>query len=211
MNSKQLRILIVDKQEIFRLGLKEALSAFPNITIVGDVTTEGDVFSHIRLTMPDIILMDDFEVSLQIIKNNIPSKIILLTNVLTGDAAFSAVKSGIMGYLEKDTSASELIDSIQKVSMGSPTFAPSIAVEVLTLIASSSDANPEKKPKLTRREVDILQLVATGKDNNSIANELNVSKATVRTHLNHIFNKLELSNRVQATLYALRNGIANLT
>lgn len=210
MNSKQLRILIIDKQEIFRLGLKEALSAFPNITIVGDVTNEGDVLSQVKLTMPDIILLDDIETSLEIIKSNIPSKIILLTNVLTGDTAFSAVKSGVMGYLEKNTSTSELVDSIHKVSTGSPTFAPSIAVEVLSLIASSSDTNPEKKPKLTRREIDILQLVATGKDNNTIANELNVSKATVRTHLNHIFTKLELSNRVQATLYALRNGFANL-
>lgn len=210
MNNKQLRILIVDNQEIFRIGLKETLSAFPDITIVGDVPNGDDVLSQVKLTMPDIILMDDIEASLEMKQSDIPSKIIILSNVSTGDAIFSAVKSGIMGYLVKNTSPSELVESIYKVHGGLPTFAPSIAVEVLSLIASSSSTVTEKLPSLTRREIDILQLVAKGKGNNIIAQELNVSGATVRTHLNNIFTKLHLSNRVQATLYALRNGFATL-
>ena len=154
--------------------------------------------------------MDNTEASVEIRQSDIMCKIMILANDSNGDGILSAIKAGVMGYLAKDVCPHDLVESLYKVHDGVPTFTPSIAVEVLSLIASTSSSEPEKDTSLTRREIEILQLVAEGKDNNTIAQDLNVSGATVRTHLNNIFTKLELSNRVQATLYALRHGFATL-
>ncbi|OBQ46006.1 LuxR C-terminal-related transcriptional regulator [Halodesulfovibrio spirochaetisodalis] len=210
MNNRNLKILLVDRQEIFRIGLKMVLSKATGITVVEDVSTENSILPKIELTKPDIILIDDLETSLRLIKRKIPSRILLLTNIISEDELATIVKAGILGFLEKTASPEELVESIRKLNCGLLTTNPTIATQALRLLITSHDLTAEKTSQLTSREIEILQLVATGRDNKTISNELNISCATVSTHLNNIFCKLGLANRVQATLYALRNGLSSL-
>ena len=216
--AKAIRILIVDDHEIFRIGLREALSNFPDMKVVGEATDGEEAARKTRHTQPDIILLnigmpvlDGIQTTLRLKECNSSSKIIMLTSIATGESIFSAIKSGAMGYLLKDSSLDELVHSIRDVAQGKPSFTPSIAFEALAGLCHDSEEKkePEKHP-LTPREVEILQLVAEGKGNKTIAKELVVSEATVSTHMNNILSKLQLTNRVQATLYALKQGLASL-
>ncbi|WP_430734919.1 response regulator [Halodesulfovibrio aestuarii] len=215
---KPIRVLVVDNHEIFRIGLREGLSSTSEVTVVGEASNGNEALSKARHLLPDIILMNigmpvmnGIQTSLEIKKSNLTSKIIILTHKTEGDTVFSAIKSGAMGYLLKDISLTELTQNICKVQRGEPAFTPSIALEALSLIASPGEHKHSEPHPLTPREVEILQLVAEGKGNKTIADELTVSEATVSTHMNNILTKLHLSNRVQATLYALRKGLSSLS
>jgi NarL family two-component system response regulator LiaR len=115
-----------------------------------------------------------------------------------------------MGYLLKDTGSSELIDAIRKVHGGESSLHPEIAHKVLLEVRQPSPEVQLTSDPLTEREVEVLKLVAEGKSNKEIAEELKISPNTVRTHINRIFKKLHLANRVEATLYALSQGVSSL-
>lgn len=215
---KPVRILIADHHEIYRIGLQECLSQHSDMCVIGEASNGEEALAQAKHLLPDIILMsinlpmlDGIQTSLEIKRCNLTSKIIILTSNTAGDTIFSAIKSGAMGYLLKDTSTTDLAQHIRKVYNGEPAFTPSIALEALSIIASPGEHKHVEPHPLTPREVEILQLVAEGKGNKTIATELTVSEATVSTHMNNILTKLHLTNRVQATLYALRKGISSLT
>ncbi|OBQ55227.1 response regulator [Halodesulfovibrio spirochaetisodalis] len=215
---RPIRLLVVDNHEIFRIGLRESLSKHADMSIVGEASNGNDALAQAKLLTPDVILMnismpvmDGVQTSQELKKLNLSSRIIILTNNTSGDIVFSAIKSGAMGYLLKDIAAEELAQYIRKVNQGEPAFTPSIALEALSIIATPGEPKHVESHPLTPREVEILQLVAEGKGNKTIATELTVSEATVSTHMNNILTKLHLSNRVQATLYALRKGLSTLT
>ncbi|SIO09887.1 response regulator [Halodesulfovibrio marinisediminis] len=215
--NKPIRILLVDNHEIYRIGLREGLSSNSDMTIVGEASSGEEALSQAVHLTPDVILMnigmpvmDGVQASLEMKKRNLSSKIVILTHNTSGDTVFSAIKSGAMGYLLKNISIADLSQSIRKVCSGEPAFTPSIALEALSIIASPGEHKHAEPHPLTPREVEILQLVAEGKGNKTIADELTVSEATVSTHMNNILTKLHLSNRVQATLYALRKGLSSL-
>jgi NarL family two-component system response regulator LiaR len=133
----------------------------------------------------------------------------VLTSFAENHQVFSAIKSGAMGYLMKNTSSDELLDAIRDTYEYRPVLQPAIARKLMRDI-QLQDSEGEKDNALTERESEILRQVARGKTNQEIADELVLSERTVRTHLTNILAKLQLSNRTQAALYALREGIAHL-
>jgi len=167
---------------------------------------------------PDIILMDmlmpvmdGIQAIREIRDRKLPGRIIALTSFATDDKLFPAIKAGAMGYLLKDSTPEELLDAIRRVHRGEPSLAPDIARKVLSELSQPGEGADTPTPDpLTPRELDTLRLVAKGKSNKIIAEDMFVSEATVRTHMTSILSKLHLANRVEATLYALREGIASL-
>jgi NarL family two-component system response regulator LiaR len=137
------------------------------------------------------------------------AKILALTSFATDDKVFPAIKAGALGYILKESDPEDLVRSIRKVNRGEPSLHPNIARKVLQEISQPAFGTPTPDP-LTGREVEVLGLVAKGMSNHEIAEHLAVEEVTIRTHVSHILRKLQLANRVQATLYALREGLASL-
>ncbi|SIO12721.1 response regulator [Halodesulfovibrio marinisediminis] len=213
-----IRVLIVDDHDIVRIGLKGFLSGYDDIEIAGEAANGQEAVERTAELTPDVILMDmvmpvmDGIQAIQEIRDRkLTGKIIVLTSFATDDKVFPAIKSGAMGYLLKDSAPEELLHAIRKVHNGEPSLAPDIARKLLAELALPDEAKEPTPEPLTPREVDILRLVAQGLSNKTIAEKVFVSEATVRTHMTNILSKLHLANRVQATLYALREGLASLS
>lgn len=216
--NKGIRILIVDDHEIFRVGIQEVLSRYSDVEVVGTATDSRDAVQQTLRYVPEIVLIhmtnpgvDGIQLTADIRKHAVSSKIILLTGIATGKSVSAAIKAGVQGYILDDTSWDEVLNAIRTVHGGEVYFSSSIAMKALTELVTNKESDVAEAHPLTPREVEILRLVAEGRGNKGIAKELIVSEATVSTHMNNILSKLHLSNRVQATLYALRNGLATLS
>ena len=214
--SANIRVLIVDDHTVVRDGLNALISAEAGMTVVG---MAGDGLEAVRLArevQPDVILldlvmpkMDGVQVINEIRKENSKARILVLTSFAENHQVFSAIKSGAMGYLMKDSSSEELIQAIRDTYQDKPVLQPEIARKLMRDI-QSHEPQSSLLSTLTEREIEILQYVALGKTNQEIADELFLSERTVRTHITNILGKLRLTNRTQAALYALREGIAHM-
>jgi NarL family two-component system response regulator LiaR len=158
------------------------------------------------LVMPGL---DGIEATRQIAADEAGPPILVLTSFAGDDKVFPAIKAGALGYLLKDSEPAELVEAIQQVHRGEPSLPPSIAQKVLKELRRPPARPPTPDP-LTDREMEVLRLVAKGLSNPEIAQQLVITGATVRTHVSNILSKLHLANRVQATLYALQEGITSL-
>jgi NarL family two-component system response regulator LiaR len=192
------------------------LSLEADIEVVGEAANGREAVKGASELNPDVILMDlvmpelDGIQAIQQIKANQPdAKVLVLTSFATDDKIFPAIKAGALGYLIKDSDPAELITAIRQVNAGECSLHPIIARKVLQELKLSPKQAPTTQP-LTEREVGILRMVAQGKSNRQIADELVISLGTVRAHLSNILGKLHLASRTQATLYALREGLASL-
>ncbi len=132
-----------------------------------------------------------------------------MTSFATDDKVLPAIKAGALGYLLKESAPEDLVQAIHQIYRGESSLHPVIARKVLQEIAHPSDRPPTTDP-LTEREAEVLRLVAQGLSNQDIAEKLHISAPTVRTHVSNIMSKLYLANRVQAALYALREGLTSL-
>jgi NarL family two-component system response regulator LiaR len=135
--------------------------------------------------------------------------ILALTSFASDDKVFPAIKAGAIGYILKDSEPEELVRAIYKVHRGEPSLHPRIARRVLYELSHPGEGAPTPEP-LTARELEVLRLVAKGLSNQDIADNLVIAEVTVRTHVSNILSKLHLANRVQATLYALREGLVSI-
>ena len=211
-----IRIFIAEDHAIVRKGVRNLLSLEPDIEVVGEAVNGREAVEQVGNLNPDVILMDlvmpelDGIQAIQQIKANHPeAKVLVLTSFATDDKIFPAIKAGAMGYLLKDSDPAELIMAIRQVNAGEYSLHPIIARKVLQELNLSPKQSLRTQP-LTEREVGVLRMVAMGKSNRQIADELVISLGTVRTHLSNILGKLHLASRTQATLYALREGLASL-
>jgi NarL family two-component system response regulator LiaR len=158
--------------------------------------------------MPEV---DGIQAIKTIIEKQPEAKIIVLTSFSTDDMVFPAIKAGASGYLLKDSDADELVRSIHEVQRGESSIDPKIARKLLRELADPpTKPQPNDVDPLTERELEVLKLVARGQSNAEISEHLVISEGTVRTHVSNILGKLHLASRTQATLYALRTGIASL-
>lgn len=214
--TEKIRIFIADDHAIVREGLRALLATEPDLELVGEANDGAQAVSKARTLKPDVILldmvmprMDGLEAIVEIKKNWSEAKIIMLTSFSDDEKVFSAIRSGALGYLLKESSPQDLLQAIHSVARGEGFLSPSIASKVMREINQPPKLPPTKDP-LTAREVEILQLVAQGLTNDEIAEKLVLSERTVRTHVSNILAKLQLANRTQAALYALKEGLTSL-
>ena len=211
-----IRILIVDDHTVVRDGLVALLSAEQGMEVVGAASDGIEAVRLAKELNPDVILldlvmprMDGVQATIEIKRNNPASRILVLTSFAENHQVYSAIKSGAIGYMMKDSSSEDLIQAIRDTYANQPALQPEIAKKLMRDIQQQGGSQSDDN-SLTEREIEILQKVAEGKTNQAIANELFLSERTVRTHITNILAKLGLSNRTQAALYALREGIAHM-
>jgi two-component system, NarL family, response regulator LiaR len=216
MSDQLIRVLVVDDHPIVIGGTRAFLEQVEDIQVIGEAHNGAmavDVFKQLKpdVTLMDLIMpeMDGIEAIRLITEDEPEAKILVLTSFITDDKVFPAIKAGAMGFLLKDSEPQELIDAIRNVYKGQPTLHPNIARKVLRELGRKSVDTPIPDP-LTDRETEVLQLLSKGFDNQQIAEKLFVAEVTVRTHVSRILRKLQLANRVQATLYALKQGLTSL-
>jgi NarL family two-component system response regulator LiaR len=214
--SGSIRVLIVDDHTIVRKGIKALLAETSDIQVVGEASNGLDATQLSKQLEPDVILMDllmpkmdGIEATRQISAQQPQVHVLVLTSFVGDDKIFPAIKAGAVGYLLKDSEPSELIRSIHMVHRGELSLHPIIARKIMQEIQEQPAARSSPE-SLTAREVEVLQLLAKGLSNEEIAAQLVISAVTVRTHISHLLAKLHLASRVQATLYALREGITSL-
>jgi len=218
MTQPPIRILIVDDHGIVRKGTRALLERIPDFAVVGEAGNGKEAVAQAKELQPDVILMDlmmpemDGIKAIGLITASQPnSRILALTSFAADDKVFPAIKAGALGYMLKDADPEDLIQAIRQVHRDEPSLHPSIARKVLQELGRPQTTPPSPGPDpLTERELEVLQLVAKGLSNQQMAEQLTVAEVTIRTHVSNILSKLHLANRVQATLYALREGLTTL-
>jgi two-component system, NarL family, response regulator LiaR len=215
-NPKSIRVFIAEDHAIVRKGVRTLLSLEKDIEVVGEAANGREAIEQVGKLNPDVILMDlampelDGIQAIQQIRGNQPdAKVLVLTSFATDDKIFPAIKAGALGYLLKDSDPAELAMAIRQVNAGECSLHPIVARKLLDELNLSVKHSPTAQ-SLTEREVEVLRMVAQGKSNRQIADELVIGLGTVRAHLSNILGKLHLASRTQATLYALREGLASL-
>jgi len=211
-----IRILICDDHAVVRAGLRALIEAKPDMELVGEAADGVAAVEKARELRPDVILMDlvmprkdGIEAIRDIKRENSQARILVLTSFSEDDQAFPAIKAGAMGYIIKDSLPEELLEAIRDIHQGQPSLHPAIARRLMQELGQAG-ASPSPIELLTEREIEVLKLVARGLTNQEIADKLVVSKRTVDSHINSILAKLRMTNRTQAALYALREGLVGL-
>jgi DNA-binding NarL/FixJ family response regulator len=217
----KIRVALVDDHQIVRDGIKALLENAPNIEVVGEANTANGLLEKLDIINPNIVIVDislpdisGIELTKQIINSHNEIKVIVLSMHTTQEFIFNAIKSGAKGYLPKNITRDELIESINQVNAGKEYFSKEIS-EIILKNYLKQVKNPERTPEtqeqqLTSRESEILKLVAEGFSNQLIADKLFISVRTVESHKNHIMQKLELTTTVELVKYALKNRIIDL-
>jgi DNA-binding NarL/FixJ family response regulator len=207
-DAARIRILVVDDHSIVRAGLVAMIARRQDMEVVASAANGREAVEQFDVYRPDVTLMDlrmpemDGVTAIQTIRKRHPrARFILLTTFDTDADITLGIQAGAMAYLLKDTPREVLMDTIRSVHAGQRSIPPEVAIKL---------AEHASAPKLTPREQEILQHMAAGKSNREIAGELFVSEGTIKTHVNHIFDKLGVQDRTQAVLLALKRGIARL-
>lgn len=210
-----IKLLIVDDHVVVREGLKAMLNLIEDMQVVAEAENGLQAIAAYETYQPDVVIMDlvmpemDGVEAIKTITEKHPKALILaLTSFSTDHMVFSSIKAGAIGYLLKNTPPEELLNAIRQVQNGNFPLSPEIAKKVLNELGGHANKNPTPEP-LTEREHEVLIMLATGMGNSEIAEKMVVAPVTVRTHVSRILAKLHLANRVQATLYALREGIVS--
>ena len=214
-SNKKIKILIVDDHVVVREGLSAMLSREPNIEVVGEAENGAQAIDKADKLKPDIVLMDlrmpevDGVEAMQRIKQQHPEiNFIVLTTYDNDEYIFKGIEAGARAYILKDSPREELFRAINAVYKGESLIEPAIAGRVLDKLVELSHQG--SATDLSRREIEVLELIASGTGNKLIADKLNISASTVKTHIQSIFQKLEVNDRTEAVTKALSKGIIRL-
>jgi DNA-binding NarL/FixJ family response regulator len=217
MNKHQtIRLLIVDDHPMVREGLRAVIAQEPDIEVVGDASDGRSAVQQARDLCPDIILMDLLMPGMSggqavkaILAAQPAQRILLLTSVDEPQTLLETIRAGALGYVSKNALPAELLQAIRTVYRGNMVL-PMPLARALLRSQDADDASPAAVSSLTEREAQVLELVAQGLSNDTIAAQLSISARTVSVHVSRILAKLELENRTQAALYAIRVGLVEL-
>ena len=211
---EKISVLLVDDHAIVRQGLRTYLGLQPDIEVVGEGSDGREAINLVRDTLPDIVLMDlvmpnldGVEATRQVTALSPSTRVIVLTSFSEDEKVFASIKAGAQGYLMKDVLPQDLVRAIRTVHRGEAQLDPEIARKLMQEFTNPQPTAP--KHDLTERELDVLRLIAQGKSNKEISDDLVLSEKTVKTHVSNILQKLHLSDRTQAAVYALRQKIVD--
>ena len=218
MLSKATTVFLVDDHELIREGIKQLLELGGDIQVVGQAGNGDDAIEKILYYNPDVVLLDinmpkmnGIDVLRRLKDLGVKSKIIMLTIHKDREYLLEAMKIGADGYVLKDSDAEGLMRAIRDVKSGKTYIQPSIA-SLLVEDVNNIDANGDsaKIDALTKREYEVLTLIAEGLSNKEIADKLYISEKTVKNHVSNILKKLDVNDRIQAAIFAFKNNIKKL-
>lgn len=204
-----IKIILVDDHEMVRLGLKSFFNLQPDVEVVGEATNGHDGIALALELRPDVVVMDlvmpemdGVEATLKILDEWKEAKILVLTSYLDNEKIYPVIDAGAKGYMLKTSSAAEILNAVRKVAKGEISIENEVDKKF-----KAYEEEPKLYQELTNRETDILNLLAKGYDNQSIADELFISLKTVKTHVSNILSKLDVDDRTQAVVYAFKHHL----
>jgi DNA-binding NarL/FixJ family response regulator len=211
-----IRVLIVDDHAVVREGLRTFLQLQDGLEVVGEAADGLQALEGAEALRPDVILMDlvmpklDGVGAMRQLRARVPdSRVIVLTSFLDDERLLPAIEAGAAGYVLKDVEPAELARAIRAAYAGEAIIAPSAAARLLQAIADRPRPVAVEPERLTRREREVLTLIAGGRSNKRIAFELGISEKTVKTHVGHVLAKLGVTDRTQAAVLAVREGLVS--
>jgi NarL family two-component system response regulator LiaR len=211
---KRITTLIVDDQPVVRQGVRAFLEAQPDIDVVAEASSGAEAVALAVEYAPDVVLMDlimpgmDGVEATRRVKEACPqTRIVILTSFHDDEHVLPAVMAGATSYLLKDVSPAELVDAVRKAMRGEAALHPSIASMLMRGLRDKRKSERQIKHDLSDRELEVLRLLAEGLSNSVIATQLFISEKTVKSHVSSILNKLDLTDRTQAAVYAWREGL----
>lgn len=216
---ERIRVLLADDHTLFRKGIRNILEEMPDVEVVGEAATGAEAVEKACALVPDVILMDikmpettGIEATRQVLQENPHIGIILVTMYDDPESAFAGMRAGARGYVLKEAEPEELRRAVVAAQRGEVMLCPIIASKVLEHFRAEagSVARPLPYEQLTRRELEVLQSAADGLTNKQIAERLFITEKTAKNHISNIFSKLNVNDRTQAILYALRQGLVSV-
>jgi DNA-binding NarL/FixJ family response regulator len=212
------RVVLVDDHDLFRTGLRNLLEEQEGVQVLGEAADGAEAVQLVREAAPDVVVMDlnmpkmsGVEATKQITAESPLTRVIVLTISDQDADVMDAIVAGACGYLLKDATIENVVAGIRSAAIGASLISPTIASKVLQRVRSTT-ADTEMADAITAelsdRELQVLKLIANGKDNAQIAAELVISPKTVKNHISNILMKLQIHNRIQAAVYAVRSGLA---
>jgi NarL family two-component system response regulator LiaR len=206
-------VMIVDDHAVVREGLRAFLELQDGLEVVGEAGDGEEAVALAERLRPDVILMDlvmpglDGVGAMRELRERVPgSRVLVLTSFLDEDRLLPAIREGAAGYLLKNVEPAELARAVRVAHAGEAVLDPTVAARLVHAISTGTDRSNEAE-RLTRREREVLELIAGGRSNKRIAFELGISEKTVKTHVGHVLAKLGVTDRTQAALLAVQQGL----
>ncbi|WP_373232532.1 response regulator [Cohnella sp.] len=216
VNDSLIRVLLVDDHEMVRIGLAAVLGTEEGIEVVGEA---GNGLEGLRLARdysPDVVLMDlvmdgmdGIETTKRLMEEMPECRVIVLTSFLDDEKMYPVIEAGAFSYLLKTSRASEIADAIRAAARGQSVLESQVASKMMNRFRRPPQVAAQPHEDLTDREMEVLKLIALGKSNQEIADDLFIGIKTVKYHLTNLFGKLGVEDRTQAAIYAHRNGLAD--
>ncbi|OGO51925.1 MAG: DNA-binding response regulator [Chloroflexi bacterium RBG_16_68_14] len=209
--AKQIRVLIVDDHEVVRQGLRALLRRRPEMAVVGEAGSVASAVAEARKTEPDVVVMDvrlpdgsGVEACREIRAHRPETKVLMLTSYADDEAVFSSIMAGATGYLLKQTQGQTLVEAIERATRGESLLDPAVTQRVLEQVRSAGVSKDDELSLLSEQERKILDLIAEGKTNKEIAQEVYLSDKTVKNYVSSILGKLNLRRRSEAAAFIAR-------
>lgn len=207
-----IRVVFVDDHEMVRIGVSSYLSAQPDIEVVGEADNGKAAIPMVLELRPDIVLMDlvmkemdGIEATRKIIAEWPEAKIIIVTSFLDDEKVYPALEAGATSYMLKTSKASEIANAVRATYHGQSVLEPEVTGKMMMKMRQKNDVAPHEE--LTSREMEILLLMAEGKSNQEIADDLFIALKTVKTHVSNVLSKLQVQDRTQAVIYAFKHEL----
>ncbi|MFC3804234.1 response regulator [Cohnella sp. GCM10012308] len=210
-----IKVLLVDDHEMVRIGLAAVLGTEEGIEVVGEAGNGQDGLRLAKAYDPDVVLMDlvmegmdGIETTRRLLEQQPECRVIVLTSFLDDEKMYPVIEAGAFSYLLKTSRASEIADAIRAAARGQSVLESQVASKMMNRFRRPPQTEAQPHEELTEREMEVLHLIAQGKSNQEIADELFIGIKTVKYHLTNMFSKLGVEDRTQAAIYAHRNGLA---